>query len=39
LAGDPEAFIGIEVFSDDLNHLPLGEAAAAARVSMRTVMA
>ncbi len=39
LAGDPDAFIGIEVFSDDLNHLPLGEAAARARASMREVMA
>jgi sugar phosphate isomerase/epimerase len=39
LTGDPDAFIGIEVFSDDLNHLPLGEAAARARVSMREVMA
>jgi sugar phosphate isomerase/epimerase len=36
---DPDAFIGIEVFSDDLNRLPLGEAAARARASMREVMA
>jgi len=39
LTGDPDAFIGIEVFSDDLNRLPLGEAAARARASMREVMA
>jgi sugar phosphate isomerase/epimerase len=39
LAGEPDAFIGIEVFSDDLNHLPLAEAAARARTSMRQVMA
>jgi sugar phosphate isomerase/epimerase len=36
---DPDAFIGIEVFSDDLNRLPLGEAAARARASMSEVMA
>ena len=39
LTSDPDAFIGIEVFSDDLNRLPLGEAAARARASMREVMA
>jgi sugar phosphate isomerase/epimerase len=39
LTGDPDAFIGIEVFSDALNELPIGEAAARARASMRAVMA
>ncbi|MGA2304781.1 MAG: sugar phosphate isomerase/epimerase family protein [Acidimicrobiales bacterium] len=39
LTGDPDAFIGVEVFSDDLNHLTLAEAAARARASMREVMA
>ena len=39
LTPDPDAFIGIEVFSDDLNRLPLGEAAARARASMREAMA
>jgi len=39
LTGDPDAFIGIEVFSDDLNRLPMGEGAARARASMRQVMA
>jgi sugar phosphate isomerase/epimerase len=39
LRGDPDAFIGIEVFSDVLNRLPLGEAAARARAAMRQVMA
>jgi sugar phosphate isomerase/epimerase len=39
LTGDPEAFLGIEVFSDALDALPMDEAAALARASMRGVMA
>jgi hypothetical protein len=39
LTGDPDAFIGIEVFSDALNLLPLREAAALARESMRGLVA
>jgi sugar phosphate isomerase/epimerase len=39
VTADPDAFVGIEVFSDDLNRLPLGEAAARARASLRDVMA
>jgi sugar phosphate isomerase/epimerase len=39
LTGDPDAFIGIEVFSDALNHFPMREAAALARESMRGVVA
>jgi sugar phosphate isomerase/epimerase len=38
LAGDPDAFVGIEVFSDVLDDLPMGEAASRARASMREVM-
>jgi sugar phosphate isomerase/epimerase len=38
LTGDPDAFIGIEVFSDTLDHLPMDEAATRARASMRGVM-
>jgi sugar phosphate isomerase/epimerase len=38
LDSDPDAFIGIEVFSDVLDHLSMGEAAARARASMRGVM-
>jgi sugar phosphate isomerase/epimerase len=39
VTGDPDAFLGIEVFSDALNTLPMDEAAALARASMRGVMA
>ena len=39
LIGDPDAFIGIEVFSDALNQLSMREAAALARESMRGVVA
>jgi sugar phosphate isomerase/epimerase len=39
LAGQPEAFLGIEVFSDALDDLSMGEAAARARAAMRGVMA
>jgi sugar phosphate isomerase/epimerase len=39
LTGDREAFLGIEVFSDVLNQLPMSEAAARALNSMRGVMA
>ena len=39
LTSDPDAFIGIEVFSDDLNRLSMDEAATRARASMREVMA
>jgi sugar phosphate isomerase/epimerase len=38
LAGDPEAFLGIEVFSDALNSLSMHEAGALARTSMKGVM-
>jgi sugar phosphate isomerase/epimerase len=39
LADDSGVFIGIEVFSDELNQLPLIEAAVKARQSMRAVVA
>jgi sugar phosphate isomerase/epimerase len=38
LTGHPDAFLGIEVFSDALNELPLHEAANMARMSMQGVM-
>jgi sugar phosphate isomerase/epimerase len=39
LTGDPDAFLGIEVFSDALNAMPMREAAARARASMQEVVA
>ncbi len=39
LRGASDPFIGIEVFSDALNELPIGEAVAQARDSMKEVMA
>jgi sugar phosphate isomerase/epimerase len=38
LTGDPDAFLGIEVFSDVLNAIPMLEAAERARTAMREVV-
>ena len=38
LIGNPDAFIAVEVISGALDQLPIGEAAARARASMRKVM-